>query len=407
MTFSPSTTRDIKRINRSNVMRSLFFTDSISRFELSKISALSPATVTNITAELLDEEIIIESGIEDSQGGRPRTTIAFNSRYGSIIGIDLGETHIYCELFDLKLRSLHHVRYDTSPEENHAKTIAALITQGINELLGQANVSRRQLIGIGIGVPGTVNPVNGVSITAPNWGWHDVPLLDMLKQDIDVDIWLNNGAQAMALAEMWFGAGVGLSNLAVLLVGTGVGSGIITNGKLYRGASNSAGEWGHFCIEMDGRSCRCGSSGCLEAYVGAPAVIHRFNQLDDTQLLASQESQTRQIALILKAAEEENHAAIQVLHEVTHYLGVGIANIINFVNPQLITLGGWQGRIIGKYILDDLRQTAERYSLPQPWKAVNIEISQIGWDAVSLGAASIVLEKFLDGEIHVDVAAHT
>ncbi len=267
-------------------------------------------------------------------------------------------------------------------------------------------MSSHQLIGIGIGVPGTVNPVNDVSINAPNWGWRNVPLLDKLKQkvELDIEIWLNNGAQAMALAENWFGAGVGLNDIAVLLVGTGVGSGLITNGKLYRGASNSAGEWGHFCIEMNGRACRCGSHGCLEAYVGAPAVISRFSELDHSGILVSQDSQIRKLETIIQAAREGNPTAIQVMDEVTHFLGIGIANIINYVNPELITLGGWQGRIIGAYILDNLRLVAEQYALPQPWKSAKIELSEIGWDEVSLGAASIVLEKFLSGEIRLELS---
>ena len=208
-------------------------------------------------------------------------------------------------------------------------------------------------------------------------------------------IYLDNGAKAMAQAESMFGAGQGIEHLAVLLVGMGIGAGIIAHGSLYRGATNSAGEWGHTLIELDGRLCRCGSHGCLEAYAGAPGIIERLREVAPQSSLLQSDDQESTLAAIVDAARHEDSAAAQVLKDTAHYLGAGIANLINLFNPQLIVLGGWAGLQIGEYILPELRRFVERYALKQPFHATRIDLCQLGQDAVAMGAASLVLEQFL------------
>lgn len=395
----PQTTRDVKRMNRSTLLQAIYFSDPVSRLELSQRCGMSPATVTNLIAALLDSGLVIEVGLEESQGGRPRQTVTVNPDYGHIIGIDLGETHISFELFDMKLNRIAQFTKSTSPEENRSSEIVDHVGVGVRELLAVAGVQHSQVVGAGIGVPGVVDPIEGISVTAPNWGWQHVPLRDMLRQNLDMRVWLNNGAQAMALAEMWFGAGQGVENLAVLLVGTGVGAGITIDGKLYRGASNSAGEWGHHCIEVEGRACRCGSRGCIEAYIGAPSIIQRLQTLAPDSPLLHDHDQIKTLTAINAAAQNDDPCAMQVLDDVVKYMAVGIANLINLYNPQQVTLGGWAGMIIGNTIINSLRQTTAQYTLSQPWSAAAIELSQLGRDAVNLGAACLVLERLFDGEI--------
>jgi len=396
MNSSKRTVRDLRRTNRHLVLQQIYFTGPSSRLDLSQRSGLSPATVTNVVTSLLEEGIIVESGFEESQGGRPRAILAINPAYGSFVGIDVGETHIQTGLFDLTLRNLSTVRCSLTPDENQPQQVVSHIVEGVESLLAESGVQHDKVIGVGIGVPGVVEPRGGVSVFAPNWGWHDVPLLSMLKKHIDLPIYLDNGAKAMALAEMWFGAGRGAQNLAVLLIGTGIGSGIVAQGRLYRGVTNSAGEWGHAAIELDGRVCRCGSRGCLEAYVGAPGIIQRLRELDPQSDLL--DDQTTTIAVIVEAAEHGDPAAVQVLGDTAHYLGAGVANLINLFNPELIVLGGWAGLQIGEYILPELHRFAERYALKRPFSATKITLSQLGQDAISMGGACLVLGDFLGSE---------
>ena len=198
----------------------------------------------------------------------------------------------------------------------------------------------------------------------------------------------------MAQAESLFGAAQGVEHAAVLLVATGIGAGIIADGSLFRGAINSAGEWGHTCIELDGRPCRCGSHGCLEAYAGAPGIITRLRELAPQSSLLHYNDQERTLAAIVDAARDGDPAATRVLRDTAHYLGAGIANLINLFNPQLILLGGWVGLQIGEFILPEIRQYTERYALKLPFDVTKIDLCQLGTDAIAMGAATLVLEHF-------------
>lgn len=390
------TARDLRRTNRHIVLQQIYFAGSSSRLGISRRTDLSPATVTNVVAELLDEGVIVESGFEESSGGRPRAIVTIDPTYGYFVGIDVGETHIQAELFDLTMHDLGDVRHSLAAEENQPQQVVSHIVEEMETLLAQFGVHRAKVLGVGIGMPGLVERLGGTSVFAPNWGWHNVPLLAMLKKHIDLPIYLDNGAKAMALAEMWFGAGRGVDNLAVLLIGTGVGAAIVAQGKLFRGITNSAGEWGHTTIELDGRECRCGSRGCLEAYVGAPGIIQSLRELNPQSELL--DGQIASITAIVEAAQRGDTAAIQVMNDTAHYLGAGVANLINLFNPQLVVFGGWAGLEIGKYILPRLDQFVARYALQRPLSATTMRLSQLGQDAISMGAACLVLGDLLGSD---------
>ncbi|HEX3053758.1 MAG TPA: ROK family transcriptional regulator [Aggregatilineaceae bacterium] len=393
------TSRILRQTNRQTLLTLLYFNEPISRLDLSQRSGLSPATVTNVVSELLHDGIIVETGVEESQGGRPRMALAMNFNRGYFIGMDLGETHIDVELFDIKLQSIAHVRHEVSESENQPAYMVSYIVETVERLLCQADVSQEQIIGLGIGIPGIVDRASGVSIVAPNWGWQSVPLLALLESKLHMPILLENGAKAMGLAEMWFGAGKGLSNLAVLLVGTGLGAGIILQRELYHGATNSAGEWGHTCVELRGRSCQCGSRGCIEAYAGARGIITTLHELDPHNPALQHATQQAILQALCDAAAQEDPLAKQVLSVTTEYLAAAIANVINLFNPELIVLGGWGGRLIGKLILCELSQTISRYALKAPLEAAAMTLSELNSNGVSMGAASLVLQDFLSGNL--------
>jgi glucokinase-like ROK family protein len=395
----PHTQRVLRQSNRQTLLTLLYFHEPITRLDLSQLSGLSPATVTNVITELLRDEVIVEAGAEESQGGRPRVALGINLQRGYFIGVEVGETHIHVELFDIKLNTISHRRQEVSESENQPEQIVHHLVETIEHLLAETRIPQDRIIGVGIGIPGIVDRVSGVSIVAPNWGWEQIPLLDLLTPRLQMPILLENGAKAMGLAEMWFGAGKGLEDLAVLLVGTGMGAGIIVQGELYHGSTNSAGEWGHTCIEVHGRPCRCGSRGCIEAYVGSRGIIARLREADPNHPALQQGSHQAIISALCEAAEHGDPAAQQLLSSTAEYLGVGIANLINLVNPELIVLGGWSGRLMGKHILPELRRTISAYALKAPLDAVTLSLSQLDWNGVSMGAASLVLQDFLAGKI--------
>ncbi|HEY0739354.1 MAG TPA: ROK family transcriptional regulator [Herpetosiphonaceae bacterium] len=395
-----STVRDLRRSNRERMLRQLYFNAPISRLDLSQRLGLSPATVTHAVAEFLSDGLIVESGVEESEGGRPRTLLRINADYGYLIGVDVGETDIQLEIFDLTLRKLQLIRRPVSSGPTLPEQVVQQITEGVAELIAHAGIEPSQLLGIGVGMPGIVDVSSGVSVFAPNWGWRQIPFLELLSAHVAAPIYLDNGAKAMSQAEQWFGAGQGVDDLAVLLIGTGVGSSIIIDGRLHRGATNSSGEWGHTSIEARGRLCRCGSRGCLEAYIGAPGIIQRLREQAPESPLLEHEQQTAIIAEIFRAAQAGDTAAQQVLHETIEYLGVGIANLINLLNPQRILLGGWVGMHFDPALLARVSEVAARYTLMQPFQAARIAACQLGQEAVCMGAATLVLDAFLTSAGH-------
>jgi predicted NBD/HSP70 family sugar kinase len=395
MRAQKSTVLDIRQANRSSVLRRIYLGRSMRRQELSQLSGLSSAGVANVVAQLIQEGIVIEAGIEASQGGRPRSILSMNPHYGYFIGVEVGDTMIRIELFDLTLHKLGTVAYSAVLSENRPDQVVEYIDRGVKAVLAESAVARENVLGIGVSVGGIVEQVEHVFASIPSWGWRRVPLATLLEERLHMPIYLENAAKVMAQAEGLFGAGQGYEHVAVLLVATGVGAGIIADGSLYRGAGNSAGEWGHMTIERDGRPCRCGSRGCLEAYVGAPGIITSLREIAPQSPLLRSKDQESKLAAIVDAARGGEPAASQVLKDTVHNLGVGIANLVNLFNPRLILLGGWAGLLIGEYILPELRQRVEDYALKQPLSLTKIDLCQLGQDAVAMGAATLVLEQFL------------
>jgi predicted NBD/HSP70 family sugar kinase len=194
----------------------------------------------------------------------------------------------------------------------------------------------------------------------------------------------------MGQAELWFGAGRGVKNAAVVLIGTGVGASLISGGSPSQGPTSRAAEWGHTTIVVGGRRCRCGSAGCLEAYVGAEAILDRCGS--PAALSADDEE-----SLLAALVADSSPATGAVLAETAEYLGVGIGNLINLVNPERVILGGWAGLLLGGRLLPAIRESARRHSLRHPFAAASIELGQLGPEAVAFGAATLPMEDFLNG----------
>jgi predicted NBD/HSP70 family sugar kinase len=377
------------------VLRELYFHGPSGRPRLSRDTGLSPATVANIIGELAAEGVVLEAGVDESQVGRPSAILKVNPDYGSFVGVALGETHIQIELFDATLAKAAAAFYPLVPEQNEPSTVVDLVVRGVREVQEAAGAADNGVLGIGIGMPGVVERSDEVCVHIPSWGWRETPVMAMLAKQLPIPIFVDNGAKALAQAEMWFGAGRGFNHLAVVLIGTGVGSGLVADGATFRGATNSAGEWGHTTIERGGRLCRCGRRGCLEAYVGASGIIRRYEEAATGPPLVDPTDDLHTIAAILEAAKAGDAAAAAVLDETAELLGEGIANLINAFNPEVVVLGGWVSVRLGGYMLPRIKQVAEASALAAPFRAARIVLGQLHDDAVAMGAATLALEVFL------------
>lgn len=386
------TVRDLRRDNRAAVLWSLYLSQQPrSRQDLGAATGLSAASVTNVVRELLDEGIATELGQADSDGGRPRALLGMNPGYGYVIGVDVGETRTRVELFDLTMTERARAEYPLDPYLHDVDVVVSQILTGLSAVLADSGVGRSAVLGVGVGVPGIIEQRPEVLVHGQTYGWDAVPLGRLLREGTDLPLYFDNGAKTMGQAEMWFGAGQGARNAVVVLIGSGVGASLISGGATYQGATSSAAELGHIIVVVGGRKCRCGSTGCLEAYAGAEAILERYGR---PMAAADQEAA---LAELLDAAGTSVIAAA-ILEETAQYLGAGIASVINLLNPERVILGGWAGLQLGGRLLPAIRESARQHSLHHPFAATSIELGRLGPGAVALGAATLPMESFLNGE---------
>jgi predicted NBD/HSP70 family sugar kinase len=388
-----STVRDLRRDNRSVLLSALYFGQPCSRHDLSEATGLSAASVSNVVRELIDEGIAAEAGSVDSDGGRPRVLLQANPDYGYVIGVDAGETRVQVVLFDLMMTERAKADFPLDPREHGPDVIVEAILSGLDAVMTAADVMPSAVLGVGVGVPGIVEHGSEVLVHGQPFGWESVPLERLLRAGTRLPLHIDNGAKTMGQAELWFGAGRGARHAVVCLIGSGVGASIITSRNTHQGSASSAAEWGHTTIVVGGRACRCGSRGCLEAYIGAEAILDRFGHP-----LPGDDEESALAALIDLAATSA--AAEQVLAETALYVGVGIADLINLISPERIILGGWAGLLLGERLLPAIREAARQHSLRHPFAGTSIELGRLGPDAVGLGAATLPIEHFLNGTIY-------
>ncbi|MFT7838683.1 ROK family transcriptional regulator [Saccharothrix sp. BKS2] len=388
-----TTVRDLRRQNRATLLSTLFFDGPLSRYELSRLSGLSAATVSNVTAELVEDGLVVEAGSVDSDGGRPRVLLRVNPAFGHVVGVDVGETGIKVELFDLGLTQLAARDHALSPSSPAA--VASLVASSVRDVVAAAGVPVSTVLGVGVGVPGTVEQGAAAVVHAPTIGWDAVRLEELIRAAGGTwPLYVENGAKTQGQAEMWFGAGRGARHVVIALIGSGVGAAVVTDGGVYRGATSSAGEWGHTTIVYGGRPCRCGALGCLEAYVGAEAILDRYRKARGRNLSAGGEQST--VAALIAAAAHSRTAA-RVLDETAGYLGAGIANLVNLFNPERIVLGGWAGLALGAHQLDRIVAATRAHALRHPFDQISIELGRFGPDAVAVGAATLPVAALLEG----------
>ncbi len=386
-----TTVRDVRRRNRSVLLSRLYFEGPLSRQHLSQLTGLSAATVSNVIAALIEDGLVIEAGSVDSDGGRPRVLLRVDPGYRHVIGVDVGETGVRVELFDLAMTALATVQHPLEPVHPDPAAVAAHIIAGVGEVIEAAGVAAGSVLGVGIGVSGVVEQGPQVLVHAQALGWDAVPLQQLIRAGVDLPLFIDNGAKTLGQAELWFGAGRGAKHAVVALVGSGVGAAVITDGLLYRGATSSAGEWGHTIVKYGGRRCRCGAKGCLEAYVGAEGVLDRYRHAIGDKTTADIDEEAGIAALLA----DPSPLAAAILEETAGYLGAGIANLINLFNPERIILGGWAGLALGDRLLPDIRAAAAEHALARPYAQTTIELCQLGPDAVAYGAATLPVAHLL------------
>jgi glucokinase len=314
------------------------------------------------------------------------------------LGIDLGGTKILTSVVDAAGRMLSR-DHSVTPATRGREAVIEAIMESTRRALEKANISPSELTAVGIGAPGLSNPVTGVLYTSPHLpGWQDVPLRDIIAKELGVTAYLINDANAAAVGEFYYGAGRGTSNFIYITVSTGIGGGIIINGELYAGSIGTAGEVGHMVIDDNGPLCSCGNRGCWEMLASGKALAAEAKRLIEkgtaTTIVEYAGGNIDKVdaEAVHQAALKGDKLAGRLIARSAYYLGVGLANLINIFNPELIVIGGGLANI-GDRLLLPAYEEAGRRAFKQPYQAVRFARAELGQNSGVIGAATYALKQ--------------
>jgi len=312
------------------------------------------------------------------------------------IGVDLGGTNIVSAIVNYQGKIVNRLKVPTLAERGKETTIKRIM-ETIHENIVQSTIAPGDIIGIGIGAPGPLDVKRGIINFAPNLpGWRDVPLRKILEDEFNMKVVLENDANSAAWGERCFGAGQGVNNLVCFTLGTGIGGGIIINGKIYHGNNYGAAELGHMTVNKDGPRCNCGNYGCLEAYSSATGIKNRIkNRIKEgikSEFLNFEEDklfESLRLKSIFEAARKGDRLTKSVVEEAISYLGIAIANIANILNPEMVVLvGGITNE--GNKLLIPLRREVKKRAFYSNYKSLKIVIGKLGGNSGVLGAAALL-----------------
>ena len=310
---------------------------------------------------------------------------------GYAIGIDLGGTKVLSALINKETGEVVSSAKKKTKKDKGPTRIIEKIIESIQEVMDSSYVPKTQIESIGVGAAGQVDRENGILLSAPNLDCFNLELKKILEKEFSIPTFVGNDVEIATLGEIKFGAGKGCKNLVCVFVGTGVGSGIVLNGKLYTGSTGTAGEIGHIVVDYGGRQCGCGAMGCLEAYASRLAIEKRItgalkkgrnsvilDYLEDGKPISS--------SMIKKSLEQGDELVTQALDEASEYLSAGLASVINFINPELIILGGGLIDAID-YFYNKTILKAHVKALPIPASKIQFKKAQLGDFSGVIGAA--------------------
>ncbi|MBW2509206.1 MAG: ROK family transcriptional regulator [Deltaproteobacteria bacterium] len=382
------------RAQHSRLILNLLWTErEISRADLARRTSLSRSTVSAIVSDLLSTNLVKESHAGVSSGGRRPILLQFQDDSSFIIGLELGATHVSCVLTDLRC-SVRASWSAPAPVRDDPEGALQKMTMAVRAVLDAGGVPSSRVVGIGVAVPSPVDrerPGELLPLILPKWKGYDIAshLEDFLLRPVFVD----NDANLGALAELWWGAGSSAKDLAYIKVATGIGAGLIINGRIFRGSSGIAGEIGHTSIDPNGPQCICGLRGCLATLIGTPALLKRAK--DALRASGSNRPAPTSIDELVNAALEGEPTAVELMQYTGHQLGIGIANMLNLLNPEMVVLGGGIARA-GDLVLDPVRETIRGLSLPASISNTEIRTTGLNEWGIAVGAATLVLQGALE-----------
>ena len=376
-----------RKYNSATILDHLRLHAPISRAGLAKYTGLTRSSVSRIVDQLLSANLVHETGAEQDGVGRPGTLIELNPAGGAALGVEIRVGYVFIILTDF----LAHILWQKQvslPDESGLPAYLGVVDQLIGEALAEAQAGGLKPLGIGVGVWGLVDVLKGEVRFAPNLKWRDVPLKQILENHFGLTVFVENDANAAAMGEYYLGSKEVVKNVddfIYLSTGVGLGGGIFSAGRLFRGGDGFAGEVGHMTIDPDGEPCLCGKRGCWETLVGSRVALQSY------RAQTGQELSFEELAGLFRAGDPVSTAIFQ---KMALALAIGIGNLVNIFNPRCIVVGGTL-EPVSDLLLPLVRDIFCQYSLSQPCQDVRVSPSALGEDSCVLGCVALVLDEVI------------
>lgn len=380
------------------LLETTFWSAGGSRHGMAERLGFSKSKANALIAGLVEQGLLAEAGLQRSSGGRRAENLQLHAGLGVLVGVDIGATSLDVAVLrpDLTVLAQHAEPADVREGPG---VVLARVRVLMRELLGRCGFEAKQVIGIGIGVPGPVNFEIGQLVNPPLMpAWDSFSIRDYLREDYAAPVFVDNDVNLMALGELWR-LKRSLSNFLVIKIGTGIGCGIVCHGEVYRGAAGSAGDVGHICVDQEGPRCHCGNLGCVEAMAAGPAITRMAVQAaeagESAALAERLRAQGRIDAIdVGQASRAGDAAANAIVQRAGNLIGQMLASIVNFFNPSHVFIGGGITRI-GPLFLAALRQSVYQRSLALSTRHLEIQYTPLGTQAGLIGAGVLAMHETL------------
>jgi glucokinase-like ROK family protein len=390
----------VREINLSVIMNHLRTNAPISRAALAETTGLNKTTVSSLVNELIERQFVQEIGLATPSSGRPAILLKLNPTAGFIVSCEIGVDFILviCTNFAPEIIWRHEEQIDPAIGQ-HAILDRALAI--LNQAIEMGCPACGKLLGVAVGVHGLVDQGTGSLLFAPNLGWKDLPIRAILQKSINVPLFVDNEANLAALGEHYFGAAQGYEEvLYISATGVGLGGGIVHDGRMFSGVTGFGAEFGHMTMDPDGEICKCGNQGCWETQVSQQALFRHVWRLID-QGKASKLSEltggrraSLTVPLIVDAARAGDAVALEALEIIGHHLGIGIASLVNALNPELVVFGGLLS-LAGEFLIPVIQKEVERRALKWNREAMQLVLARHTSDACVMGGVAALYQAML------------
>lgn len=402
-TAQPMDRKMMRELNQNMLLNLIRLHVPVSRTQLKKLSGLSLGTIVGITAALIEQELVIETGVAESTGGRKPGLLEVYPEGGYVIGIDLREHEVLGTVLNLHGNVVYADSWPAPLRDNAAHAVD-LLADGVEAFITRSQVTRSKILGLGCGVSGPVNAQAGISVDSWILNWHHVELSGPLKERLHMPVFIDNAVNCLACYKKLYGNGQPYHNFLLVTLGRGLGLAMVIRDDLFRGAQGMGAEFGHIPLFCDDhRLCECGNQNCLEAYVSHHGILATYRSLSpDSTVVTAANNPRAAINTLVQLAQEGDALALKVFELTGIYLGIGISTIVNLFNPECIIIDGSDGHWVD-FLLDSMQTTLQRHVFPPLKPSLELLVERdadiFNW---ARGAGCLVLRDFFSSPVRLN-----